>query len=135
MVSICVEGAIRDYKIFLVNHNQSTISALIEAARNLSTTAPLHRSRDSHRYPRSGRVAAVTSTGGSRSQGEATSSRKRKSYEDRNPCPCSVENVKALVKEWVVDGELTLPPVDVPSTKKDKESPDYCVLSQIYLTP
>ncbi|XP_028102204.1 uncharacterized protein LOC114301451 [Camellia sinensis] len=96
-------GAIRDYKIFLVNHNLPTISALIEAARNISTTGPLHRSRDNHRYPRSSRVAAVTSAGGSRSQGEATSSRKRKSYEDRNPCPCSVENVKALVKEWVAD--------------------------------
>ncbi|CAL5379952.1 unnamed protein product [Camellia sinensis] len=127
LVNICVEGAIRDYKIFLVNHNLPTISTLIEAARNLSTTSPLHRSRDSHRYSCSNRVAAVTVAGGRRSQGEATSSRKRKSYEDRNPCPCSLENVKSLVKEWVADGELNLPPVDVPPTKKDKENPDYCV--------
>ncbi|CAL5376005.1 unnamed protein product [Camellia sinensis] len=96
-------------------------------SRNLSTTSPLHRSRDSHRYSRSNRVAAVTSAGGRRSQGEATSSQKRKSYEDRNPCPCSLENVKSLVKEWVADGELNLPPIDVPPTKKDKENPDYCV--------
>ncbi|XP_028104160.1 uncharacterized protein LOC114303224 [Camellia sinensis] len=78
-------------------------------------------------YLRRSGVAAVTSTGGSRLQGEASSSRKRKSYEDRNPYPCSLENVKALVKEWVANGELTLPLVDVPPTKKDKESPDYCI--------
>ena len=127
LVNICVEGAIRDYKIFLVNHNLPTILVLIETARNLSITGPLHRSRDSHRYPCSSSVAAVTSAGGSRSQGQATSLRKRNSYEDRNPSPCSLENVKSLVKEWVADGELYLPPVDVPPTKKDKENPDYCV--------
>ncbi|XP_028099009.1 uncharacterized protein LOC114298597 [Camellia sinensis] len=127
LVSICVEGAIRNYKIFLVNHNLSTFSALIETARNLSTTSPLHRSCDSHRYSCSSRVSAVTSTGGSHSQAKASSSQKRKSYENKNPYPCSLENVKALVKEWVADGELTLPPIDVTLTKKDKESPDYCV--------
>ncbi|XP_028106172.1 uncharacterized protein LOC114305297 [Camellia sinensis] len=89
LVSICVEGAIRDYKSFLGNHNLPTFSALIEATRNLRTTCPLYKSRDSHRYSRSSRVAAV--------------------------------------KEWVADGELTLPPVDVTPTKKDKESPNYCV--------
>ncbi|XP_028127091.1 uncharacterized protein LOC114323631 [Camellia sinensis] len=73
LVSICVKGVIRDYKIFLEGAAQ-----------------------------------------------------KRKSYEDRNTYPCSLENVKALVKEWVANGELTLPPLDVTPTKKDKESPDYC---------
>ncbi|XP_028059474.1 uncharacterized protein LOC114263174 [Camellia sinensis] len=62
LVSICVEGAIRNYKIFLVNHNLPTFSALIEATRNLSTTGPLHESRNSHRYSRSSRVFAITST-------------------------------------------------------------------------
>ncbi|XP_028118785.1 uncharacterized protein LOC114316318 [Camellia sinensis] len=127
LVSICVEGAIRDYKIFLVNHNLLTFSAVIEVARYLSTTGPLHRSRDSHRYSRSSSVATVTSVEGSRSQGKASFSWKKKSYENRNPYPCSLENVKALVKEWVANGELTLPLVDIPSTKKDKKSPDYCV--------
>ncbi|XP_028061728.1 uncharacterized protein LOC114265167 [Camellia sinensis] len=127
LVSICVKGAIRDYKSFLVNHNLPIFSALIEAARNLSSTDPLHRSRDSHRYSRSSRIAVVTSTRGSRLQAEASSSRKRKSYEDKNSYPRSLENVKTLAKEWVADGELTLPPVDVTPTKKDKESPDYCV--------
>ncbi|GMP85757.1 hypothetical protein CsSME_00038797 [Camellia sinensis var. sinensis] len=73
--------------------------ALIEAARNLSATGPLHRSCDSHRYSRSSRVSAITSIRGSHSQAEALSSRKRKSYEDKNPYPCSLENVKALIKE------------------------------------
>ncbi|XP_028063532.1 uncharacterized protein LOC114266798 [Camellia sinensis] len=103
------------------------VSALVEAARNLNTTGPLHRSRGSHRYPHSNKIAAVTSTGGSRSQMEALSSRKRKSYMDRNPYPCSLENVKTLVKEWIANGELTLSPVYVPPTKEDKESPDYCI--------
>ncbi|XP_028113360.1 uncharacterized protein LOC114311418 [Camellia sinensis] len=127
LVSICVEGAICNYKIFFVNHNLPTFSALIEVARNLNTTDPLHRSHNNHRYSRSSKVAAITSAGGSFSQGEALFSRKRKSYEDKNPYPYSLENVKALVKKWVADGEFTLPPVDVPQTKKDKESPDYCI--------
>ena len=125
LVNICLEGAIRDYKIFLVNHNLPTFSTFVEAARSLSITGPLHRSRDSHRYSRSSRVAAITSARESRSQGEASSSQKMKSYKDRNLYPCSLENVKAFVKEWVADGELTLPPVDIPPPKKDKESPDY----------
>ncbi|XP_028079593.1 uncharacterized protein LOC114281339 [Camellia sinensis] len=103
------------------------VEALVEIAKNLSTTGPLHRSRDSHHCSRSSRVATVTSIGGSRSQGDASSSQKRKSYEDRNPYPCSLENVKALVKEWVADGEFILSPVDIPPTKKGKERPDYCV--------
>lgn len=88
LVSICVEGAICDYKIFLVNHNLPTFLTLVEVARNLSTIGPLHRSHDNHRYSCSSRVAAVTSTRGSHSQGKASSSRKRKSYEDINPYPC-----------------------------------------------
>ncbi|KAF5934594.1 hypothetical protein HYC85_030765 [Camellia sinensis] len=122
-------------KFFQVQEKVTTLTlrqdvqkeALVEAAKNLSTTGLLHRSRDSHPYSYSNRVTVVTSAGGSRSQGEASSTQKRKSYEDRNPYPCSLENVKALVKEWVADSELTLPPIGVPLTKKDKKSSDYFI--------
>ncbi|KAF5941278.1 hypothetical protein HYC85_022445 [Camellia sinensis] len=38
-----------------------------------------------------------------------------------------VEEVKALVREWVVDGELKLPHIEGLLPKKDRKGPNYCV--------
>ncbi|CAL5345640.1 unnamed protein product [Camellia sinensis] len=113
LVQICVEGTLNGYKMLLVNHKLPTFSALIEASRNINIPQP------------SITAASVSST--RKSQGEEFRGQKRKNCEDDTPFPCSVEEVKALVKEWVADGELKLPHVEELLPKKDREGPNYCV--------
>ncbi|XP_028099923.1 uncharacterized protein LOC114299399 [Camellia sinensis] len=132
LVQICVEGALNEYKMLLVNHKLPTFSALIEASRNINIPqsqeigfeTSYKTSFKSSRRP-SVTVASVSFT--RKSQGEEFRGQKRKNCEDDTPCPCSVEEVKALVKEWVADGELMLPRIEELLPKKDREGPNYCV--------
>ncbi|GFS28708.1 hypothetical protein Acr_00g0003440 [Actinidia rufa] len=108
LVRICIEGTLREYRVHLVNLNFQTFSQLIEAAINLKSTikgSPWKTGRSS-----SSQVSAASASSNRKSQGEGSrSSKKRKQYDDPPPYPCTIEEVKALVKEWVADGEITLP--------------------------
>lgn len=126
LVRICIEGTLREYRVHLVNLNFQTFSQLIEAAINLKSTikgSPWKTGRSS-----SSQVSAASASSNRKSQGEGSrSSKKRKQYDDPPPYPCTIEEVKALVKEWVADGEITLPEVETLPPKKNREGPNYCV--------
>ncbi|CAL5420724.1 unnamed protein product [Camellia sinensis] len=132
LAQICVEGALNGYKMLLVNHKLPTFLALIEASRNINIPQSQEiEFKTSYKASfKSSRGPSVTATSVSstrKSQREELRGQKRKNYEDDTPFPCSVEEVKALVKEWVADGELKLPHVEELLPKKDRKGPNYCV--------
>ncbi|THF96379.1 hypothetical protein TEA_026371 [Camellia sinensis var. sinensis] len=79
-------------------------------------------------------VAAASAPDTRNSQGGGHRGQKRKQYNGEKgnvSYPCGIEEVKALVKEWVADGELKLPYVEEMPSKKDRESPEFCALSTL----
>ena len=135
LVQICLEGALSRYKMFLVNHKLPTFSALIEAARNISIPQAQESGfkasyKTSFKSSRGPIVAAASAPDTRNSQGGGHRGQKRKQYNGEKgnvSYPCGIEEVKALVKEWVADGELKLPYVEEMPSKKDRESPEFCV--------
>ncbi|CAL5386670.1 unnamed protein product [Camellia sinensis] len=135
LVQICLEGALSRYKMFLVNHKLPTFSALIEAARNISIPQAQESGfkasyKTSFKSSRGPTVAAASAPDTRNSQGGGHRGQKRKQYNGEKgnvSYPCEIEEVKALVKEWVADGELKLPYVEEMPSKKDRESPEFCV--------
>ncbi|CAL5328382.1 unnamed protein product [Camellia sinensis] len=132
LVQICVEGALNGYKMLLFNHKLPIFSTLIEASRNTNIPQsqeigfePTYKTN----FKSSGgpSVTAASASSTRKSQEEEFRGRKRKNCEDDTPFPCSVEEVKALVEEWVADGELKLPRIEELLSKKDREGPNYCV--------
>ncbi|XP_028115141.1 uncharacterized protein LOC114313030 [Camellia sinensis] len=129
---ICVEGALNMYKMLLVNHKMPTFSTLIEASRNINVPQSQEIGfktsyKSSFKSSRGPSVTAASASSTRKSQAEEFRGQKRKNCEDDTPFPCSVKEVKALVKEWVAGGELKLPRIEELLPKKDREGPNYCV--------
>ncbi|XP_028082072.1 uncharacterized protein LOC114283459 [Camellia sinensis] len=140
LVQICLEGALSRYKMFLVNHKLPTFSALIEAAWNISIPQAQESRfkasyKTSFKSSRGPIVATASAPDNRKSQGEGHRGQKRKQYNGEKgnvsyPCgiyQCGIEELKALVKEWVAERELKLPYVEEMPSKKDRESPKLCV--------
>lgn len=48
--------------------------------------------------------------------------KERDTYRPAPDYPCSLEEVKALVAAWVVDGEIKLPDIEHEPSRRDRES-------------
>jgi hypothetical protein len=150
LVEICTSGLLRDYQPFLVNVKIQTFAALLEAAYKLRhTVQPSARDgwkpRKSHsvaaaatsappsRKPQGGRGSGGNGSGRSGWGGSSNGRgdwKRQKAYKESSGAPdypCSIEEVKALVKEWIADGGLTLPDIEVAPSRADRESPNYCM--------
>ncbi|CAL5364327.1 unnamed protein product [Camellia sinensis] len=132
LVQICIERALNGYKMLLVNHKLPTFSTLIEASRNINVPQSQEIGfetsyKTSFKSSRGPSVTAASAPSTRKLQGEEFRGQKRKNCEDDTHFPCSVEEVKALVKEWVADGELKLPCIKELLPKKDREGPNYYV--------
>jgi hypothetical protein len=146
LVEICTSGLLREYQPFLVNVKIQTFAALLEAAYKLRhTVKPPARETWKPRKSHSVAAAATSTPSSRKSQGGRSSGgrggwsgsgngrgdwKKQKVYKESPGAPdypCSIEEVKALVKEWIADGGLTLPDIEVAPSRADRESPDYCM--------
>lgn len=133
LVEICVDSLLREYRVHLINMKIPTFSGLLEAAYNLRYTVTLPP-KDS--WKKAAVVAAATSAPpAQRPQGAGGNGNKFKKRKDRGneqdegpppDYPCGIQEVEALLQQWITDGTIRLPHVLAPPTQRDRESPNFC---------
>ena len=130
LVKVCIQGMFDEYRVHLENLSLSTFATLVEAARRTNNT--VHRQKESYKNRRN--VPGVHSIQAGKDV-DRSSKRPRGDFRRRNdqgvdappfPASVSVERVRALLQQWVRDGQVNLPYVARVPTNQEKAAPNYC---------
>ncbi|OMP00330.1 reverse transcriptase [Corchorus capsularis] len=130
LVKVCMQGMFDEYRVHLENLPLYTFAALVEAARR--TNSSVQRQKES-RYARRNTppVHAVQfqKRNNDRPRNDRFQKRPKTDFrrgDDAPPFPVPVEKVRALLQEWIRDGQINLPFVSRMPTGQEKIDPKYC---------
>ncbi|OMO94501.1 Ribosomal protein L46 [Corchorus capsularis] len=125
LVKVCIHGMFDEYRIHLENLPLDTFATLVEAARRTNST--IQRQKESYNK-RNVHVVQFRERD-ERSGGNRPPKRSKKDFQgedDAPPFPVSVERVRALLREWIRDGQINLPYATRLPTAQEKADAKYC---------
>ncbi|OMO61386.1 Ubiquitin-conjugating enzyme, E2 [Corchorus capsularis] len=125
LVKVCIHGMFNEYRIHLENLPLDTFATLVDATRRTNSTIQ----RQKERYNRKNVHAVQFRQRDERSGGNMPPKRSKKDFQgedDAPPFPISVERVRALLREWIRDGQINLPYTTRLPTAQEKADAKYC---------
>ncbi|EOY03309.1 H0502G05.11 protein [Theobroma cacao] len=135
LVKVCIQGMFDEYRLHLENLPLPTFATLVEAARRTNNT--VFRQKGLTRFGRRNNPTVNAIQGGGRERrGPIRANLRprrdvpRRGLDEENdsspPFSVPLDRVRALLQEWVRDGQINLPYTPRPPTAKEKANPRYC---------
>ncbi|OMO98613.1 reverse transcriptase [Corchorus capsularis] len=110
LVKVCLQGMFDEYRVHLENLSLHTFAVLVEAARRTNNTVTRQREAQQRYRKNSSTVHAVQY--GDRKERK----RPKRDFQggdnrrdDAPPFPVPVDQVRALLQQWIADGQVNLP--------------------------
>ncbi|EOY00436.1 H0502G05.11 protein [Theobroma cacao] len=135
LVKVCIQGMFDEYRLHLENLPLPTFATLVEAARRTNNT--VFRQKGLTRFGRRNNPTVNAIQGGGRERrGPIRANLRprrdvpRRGLDEENdsspPFSVPLDRVRALLQEWVRDGQINLPYTPRPPTTEEKANPRYC---------